>query len=368
MLLRRAASPPAAASPVRVSASRMSVSALSQRTSSVLGGNKKGELRALNGGHFVGGLLAGRPHGTGQYWAPDGGNLRLEYDGEWVQGRREGSGTMYYRSGEWYRGSFLANDRHGSGQYEYRNRDVYVGEWHVGRRRGLGTLYYANGDCYVGFWMNDRREGLGTFYWVQKGQKYDGEWVNDRPKCGALSPMEPHEFEEFGVGPPPGGQASLGSTASSSAALAETAGSTASAAAAKPPATPGSRIPVCLLKQPYKVMSGEVVSLRRSRSQGRGYEGRAGREAQLQMGALDDSQLGRLRHAFVALAGGDTPRVGLQPHLLRDVCVLAGLDPAGPDLQMQRLVEDLMSVVRNDGLLYFNDFLRVLMMFRIRTD
>ena len=313
----------------------------------------------------MGGLLAGRPHGSGQYWAPEGSTLRLEYDGEWVQGRREGTGTVYYRTGEWYRGAFLANQRHGQGQYEYRNHDVYVGEWHVGRRRGLGTLYYASGDCYVGFWMNDRREGLGTFYWVGKGQKYDGEWVGDRPKCGALAPMEPRELDEFGAA-----SADNGPYAAASAQVrsgSEGAGAGAGAVPAPPP-TPGSaggaRIPVCLLAQPYKVMTSEVVSLRQRRSLSRGYEGRTGREAQLQMGALDDSQLGRLRHAFVALAGGDSMKVGLQPHLLIDVCVLAGLDPAGSDQQMRRLVDDLRAVVRADGQLHLDDMLRVLVMFR----
>ena len=272
--------------------------------------------------------------------------------------RREGTGAVFYRTGEWYRGAFLANQRHGHGQYEYRNRDVYVGEWHVGRRRGLGTLYYANGDCYVGFWMNDRREGLGTFYWVGKGQKYDGEWVGDRPKCGALAPLEHRELEEFGAAADGVGSLPHPPAASSQA----------SGQGAPAPPTPGSaggaRIPVCLLAQPYKVMTSEVVSLRQRRSLSRGYEGRTGREAQLQMGALDDSQLGRLRHAFVALAGGDSMKVGLQPHLLIDVCVLAGLDPAGSDQQMKKLVDDLRAVVRADGQLHLDDMLRVLVMFR----
>jgi hypothetical protein len=62
---------------------------------------KYGELIGKNGGHYCGEILAGRPHGNGQYFVPAGPsarNYRLQYDGEWIQGRREGHGIRYYHT------------------------------------------------------------------------------------------------------------------------------------------------------------------------------------------------------------------------------------------------------------------------------
>lgn len=45
----------------------------------------------------------------------------LQYEGDWVQGRREGEGTRWYLNGESYSGAFVANIRHGQGRYEFVN-------------------------------------------------------------------------------------------------------------------------------------------------------------------------------------------------------------------------------------------------------
>ena len=50
-----------------------------------------------------------------------------------------------------------------------------------------GCAATVNGDRFEGRFVNDQREGRGAFIFVSKGQRYDGEWVNDCPKCGELS-------------------------------------------------------------------------------------------------------------------------------------------------------------------------------------
>ena len=40
---------------------------------------------------------------------------------------------------------------------------------------GQGSLTYANGDKYVGEWVNDRWHGQGT-YTFPDGENYIGEW------------------------------------------------------------------------------------------------------------------------------------------------------------------------------------------------
>lgn len=74
----------------------------------------------------------------------------LEYEGEWVQGVRQGRGVRDYASGESYEGDFSAGMRHGQGRYAFANTDVYAGEWVDDRRTGHGTYFYANGDVFIG--------------------------------------------------------------------------------------------------------------------------------------------------------------------------------------------------------------------------
>lgn len=76
---------------------------------------KECDLRPFFGS--AGQVLAGRPHGVGQYWASTQGQaLQLVYEGEFVRGVRHGQGTAYYGS----RG------------------EVYSGQWVDGRRTGPG--------------------------------------------------------------------------------------------------------------------------------------------------------------------------------------------------------------------------------------
>jgi hypothetical protein len=60
--------------------------------------------------------------GRGQYYAPtEPGSTEyvLQYDGDWSQGARHGTGTEYAASGEKYTGAFYRSQRHGHGRVEY---------------------------------------------------------------------------------------------------------------------------------------------------------------------------------------------------------------------------------------------------------
>jgi hypothetical protein len=90
----------------------------------------------------------------------------------------------------------------------YANGDKFEGEWQADVRHGYGTIIFGsfgtcclrrsdshvftvNGDRFEGRFVNDVREGRGTFFFVAKGQRLDGEWVDDRPRCGQLSDIAP---------------------------------------------------------------------------------------------------------------------------------------------------------------------------------
>jgi hypothetical protein len=69
-------------------------------------------------------------------------SIFLKYDGELLNQKPSGNGTMVYK-----------------------NSDRYTGEWKYGKRHGTGTLTYSNDDAkgrvyYSGDWENDKRSGV----------------------------------------------------------------------------------------------------------------------------------------------------------------------------------------------------------------
>lgn len=159
---------------------------------------KYGELIGEKGGRYLGEVLAGRPHGKGQYLLPKNGPgspYVVHFDGDWVQGRREGTGRRFYHNGEVYDGSWVSNLRHGRGRYHYANGDVYDGEWVADHRTGYGAYCYKNGDVFVGNYIKDKKEGLGTLYMLSKCKKYVAEYVSDQPRCGTYLEIENPDLE-----------------------------------------------------------------------------------------------------------------------------------------------------------------------------
>lgn len=78
------------------------------------------------------------------------------YEGNFVNGRPEGKGTMKYVGGA-----------------------SYIGEWHYGLREGEGTWNYPDGGSYIGSWVRGRRHGRGTLK-KKDGTVIVGEWKDDR--------------------------------------------------------------------------------------------------------------------------------------------------------------------------------------------
>lgn len=70
----------------------------------------------------------------------ENGTFSLVYRGEWVRGKQEGPGWMYYENG-----------------------DVYLGFFRRNKKCGYGNMYYADETFYAGYWKNDLKDGLGLF-------------------------------------------------------------------------------------------------------------------------------------------------------------------------------------------------------------
>lgn len=78
------------------------------------------------------------------------------YEGEFVNGRPQGKGTMTYVGGA-----------------------VYKGEWHYGLREGQGSWFYPDGGYYIGGWQRGRKHGKGKLI-KKDGTEIEGTWEYDR--------------------------------------------------------------------------------------------------------------------------------------------------------------------------------------------
>ena len=69
--------------------------------------------------------------------------LGNEYDGEWKNGKKHGTGTLILKNEkEKYKGQWLNGMRHGKGLYKFKNGETYDGDWVKDKRTGKGTYIY----------------------------------------------------------------------------------------------------------------------------------------------------------------------------------------------------------------------------------
>ncbi|XP_029371077.1 MORN repeat-containing protein 3 isoform X2 [Echeneis naucrates] len=127
---------------------------------------------SVHGDEYNGEWRDNKKHGKGlQLWKKSGAT----YNGKWKNGKRDGYG-------EWSEGL-----RSGWGRMYYESGDTYEGEWMKDKNHGQGIIRFANGDWYEGNWQDGKRSGNGKYYYSDKGQLYEGFWVNGVAKCGTLS-------------------------------------------------------------------------------------------------------------------------------------------------------------------------------------
>ncbi|KAI7793500.1 MORN repeat-containing protein 3 [Triplophysa rosa] len=112
------------------------------------------------------------------------------YAGYWKNDKKEGAGTYFYGPSAFYEGHWSKDQRAGWGRMEYENGDVYEGQWLEDKHHGQGVLFLANGNRYVGMWRDGKKNGRGKFLYLDRGQLYEGFWVDGVAKCGTLTDSE----------------------------------------------------------------------------------------------------------------------------------------------------------------------------------
>ena len=101
------------------------------------------------------------------------------YDGELLDGKMHGLGTLIIKDKSKYIGEFKNNLYHGQGTFTSNEGDKYVGEWKDGEMDGKGTFTKPDGEQYVGEWKDGEMEGKGTFT-KPNGEQYVGEFKKSK--------------------------------------------------------------------------------------------------------------------------------------------------------------------------------------------
>ncbi|XP_030386081.1 MORN repeat-containing protein 3 [Scaptodrosophila lebanonensis] len=149
---------------------------------------------------YKGDWVEGKRQGIGSMFRKRGGDFQLIYAGKWYDDMKCGEGKQFYPDGCVYFGNWLRNRRHGLGIQWYGDGGIYLGEWETGFRHGLGVMFYPNGNRYEGHFARGYKNGEGVFYHMHTGQIQKGMWENDNAK---VSVMQDEQIRQEGDKPTP---------------------------------------------------------------------------------------------------------------------------------------------------------------------
>ncbi|XP_010875861.2 MORN repeat-containing protein 3 isoform X1 [Esox lucius] len=184
---------------------------------------------SVNGDNYTGDWLDNKKHGKGtQTWKTHGAiydgdwkygkrdgygiyskllsapyEYSREYSGEWRNDKKHGLGTYFYTDSASYEGEWREDQRSGWGRMYYDNGDIYEGEWLKDKQHGQGMLRLSNGNRYEGNWKYGKKNGNGKFFYLDKGQLYEGFWVDGVAKCGTVTDFGREEAPKPTVHPIP---------------------------------------------------------------------------------------------------------------------------------------------------------------------
>ncbi|CAI9114610.1 OLC1v1015368C2 [Oldenlandia corymbosa var. corymbosa] len=128
-----------------------------------------------NGDFYEGEFHQGRCNGSGVYYYFGNGR----YEGDWIDGKYDGYGIESWARGSRFRGQYRNGLRHGYGVYRFYTGDAYSGEWFNGQSHGIGMQTCSDGSCYIGEFKNGVKHGIGVYHF-RNGDRYAGEYFGDK--------------------------------------------------------------------------------------------------------------------------------------------------------------------------------------------
>ena len=130
-----------------------------------------------------GACINGKANGYGKLIKYKDGEYESTYEGEYKAGIREGKGKFTHTLGSVLECNFINGQAIGYGKYTLNDRNRYEGDILNYREHGNGTLYYANGTIYEGYFVSDEfYTGKVTNYKGEVSYKYKNKWVDTIPE------------------------------------------------------------------------------------------------------------------------------------------------------------------------------------------
>ena len=98
-----------------------------------------------NGNKYIGQFVNGKREGYGIMYFANGG----KYEGNWKKGLAEGKGIEYYQNGDRFEGGYHEDEEHGQGVYYFKNGDRIMGDYINGKKVGKHVKLSANGEVNI---------------------------------------------------------------------------------------------------------------------------------------------------------------------------------------------------------------------------
>ena len=146
-------------------------------------GKGKEYLRKNNILLFEGEYLNGKRNGNGvEYYYNDLENEtflgKIKYEGNYFNGKRNGKGKEYFYNGNLkFDGEYLYGKKNGKGkEYFYNYEKIkFMGEYSNGERNLYGKEFNENGELkYEGEYINGEKIGYGKDFYENSSLKYEG--------------------------------------------------------------------------------------------------------------------------------------------------------------------------------------------------
>ena len=133
------------------------------------------KLQFQNGSTFEGDFINGEVNNTGTYTNNNGEIYKGTFDNN--DDQVENGELTFDNGASHYKGGFKDGKFEGIGTLTNKNGDVYTGEFHNGLRHGKGKLIFSEGDEYEGNFVNGQIEGIGKLT-IKDISQYSGQFKN----------------------------------------------------------------------------------------------------------------------------------------------------------------------------------------------
>lgn len=127
------------------------------------------EVVFADGSVYKGGMRGFVQHGKGEYISK-----AFQYQGEFKDGLKHGTGTYSWEGGDRYEGEFVDDRPNGNGKWRFSTGDTYEGEVKAGKIVGRGTYTTKGGDTFTGSFVDGKPHGVGVYRFAS-GDRYEGE-------------------------------------------------------------------------------------------------------------------------------------------------------------------------------------------------